>query len=238
MSFQDQRSDISILNSSAHLHPVRVDPRTYEVLRHAADISQRSGGAFDITVAPYASPDWNERASTFADPLARWSDVKLLPDCHVAFERPLGIDVSGIAKGYAVDRAMDLLLEAHPEQAYVDAGGDLSVRGTRAEAIWLDVEPKDGTTLPVVQLRDGCLASSGTRSRPLDPLSPSKVAHFDGITRCPAPLRFVSVVASTCVVADALTKIVMSLGLHSAQILRLFSARALLSDSANWLEVA
>lgn len=241
MSFQEYGSDISRLNRQAHQGPVRVDVRTYDVLRHAAEISQRSGGVFDVTVAPQLVRAQLQQPPPFApvpDPDATWTDVALLPDLCVRFARPLWIDVSGIAKGYAVDRVMEILSTVAVTQVCVNAGGDLGVRGPRSERVRLDVDIAHDTVIPFVELKDGSMASSGTRpsgagSRPI------VAVHIDGASRCSAPLRFVSVVASSCIVADALTKVVMALGTESRAALRHFSARALMSDGAtDWREVA
>lgn len=237
MSFQEPGSDISRLNREAYVRPVRVDARTYAVLRQAADVSKRSGGTFDVTVAPClvnAGLTQPPCCDASPDPRAQWSDVHLLSDQHVRFDRPLWIDVSGIAKGYAVDCAMSLLARAQPAQACVNAGGDLSVRGARAEQVRLDVEPGCGYLVPVVELRDGSMASSGSRPGSGMPGG----LHVDGSTQRPAPQQFVSVLAPSCVVADALTKVVMARGEQARPVLRAFAARAIISEGHGWREIA
>ena len=97
------------------------------------------------------------------DEQAQWSDIELLPRCHVRFARRLVVDLSGIAKGYAVDRALELLSEREPAQGCVNAGGDLGMCGSEAAYVRLDV-PMDGqATLPLIEITNGCLASSGPR---------------------------------------------------------------------------
>jgi thiamine biosynthesis lipoprotein len=239
MSFQDPHSDVSRLNREAHCNSVQVDRDTYEVLRLAADISAHSGGTFDVTVSPSLSTAWRLREpSRFAvpDENARWSDIELLPRCHVRFARPLVIDLSGIAKGYAVDRALALLSDYEPPQTCVNAGGDLGLCGSEAAQVRLDV-PLDGrVTLPVIEVKNGCLASSGPRD---DAAATAELEFVDGAARRRVAPRFVSVLASTCAVADALTKVVMALGLHSSAVLRHYAARALLAEQPEgWREVA
>jgi FAD:protein FMN transferase len=241
MSFQEHGSDVSRLNRDAHRHPVRVDPRTVEVLRLASAISRQSGGAFDVTVAPQvvqanASPAPIDAPAP--DPDARWTDLVLLPDRLVRHLRPLWIDLSGIAKGYAVDRVIEILSAAAPSHASVNAGGDLRVIGAQPEWVRLGVDLEVDRTVPMVALHNESLASSGRRPAWNDGGACS-VAHIDGARRRLAPGRFVSVLASTCVVADALTKVVMARGADAAATLRHFEARALMSEGPHdWREVA
>ncbi len=239
MSFQDPLSDVSRLNRGAHASSVQVDQDTYDVLSLAADISARSGGTFDVTVSPSLSTAWRLREpGRFAvpDERARWSDIELLPRRCVRFARSLIIDLSGIAKGYAVDQTLAALSAYEPSQACVNAGGDLGVCGSETARVRLDA-PLDGqAALPVVEIKNGCLASSGAR----DDWSAIDEREFvDGAERRTVAARFVSVLAQSCAVADALTKVVMARGTRSSGVLRHYTARALLNEqSTGWLEVA
>ena len=231
MSFQEETSDVSRLNRNARRRPVRVDARTHDVLRLAAQLSRASGGVFDITAAPSTAAAG--RASR-----PRWSDVELLPDHRVRYRRALRLDLSGIAKGYAVDRVIDILGAASPEQAVVDAGGDLRVLGTAAEWVRLGVDADTEMQVPTVELRNESIASSGRRPAAGNSAQCS-VTHVDGASLRLAPPRFVSVLAATCAVADALTKVVMARGDASTRVLRHFGARAVMSEgTAGWRELA
>jgi thiamine biosynthesis lipoprotein len=238
MSFQDPGSDVSHLNREAHRRPVEVAPETYDVLRLAADISARSGGVFDVTVSPslsIAARLKDKQDFPLPDGCARWSDIALLPNNRVQFALPLLIDLSGIAKGYAVDQALRVLSAHEPLQACVNAGGDLGHCGAESTYVRLDVALEGHTALPVVEVKDGCLASSGPRKA----VTASTEHEFvDGATRRIVSPRFVSVLASTCAVADSLTKVVMAMGADSAAVLQHYAARALLNEPpAAWREV-
>jgi thiamine biosynthesis lipoprotein len=239
MSFQEPGSEVSRLNRQAHGSPVKVDPRTYEVLCRATEVSRQSAGVFDVTVAPQAVACGASAAPQGApspDPEARWSDIELLAEEHVRFARPLWIDLSGIAKGYAVDRLIDLIATSSPTHASVNAGGDLRVLGEESEWIRVDAGG-DRAQVPLVELRNDSIASSGHRF-----LSSSRecaVAHIDGVGRQETPVRFASVLASTCTLADALTKVVMARGTAAEPVLRAFAARALMREAVNgWQELA
>lgn len=239
MSFQEHESDVSRLNRQAHCGPVKVDARTYEVLRQATEVSRQSAGVFDVTVAPQTVACGASTAPQGApspDPEARWHDIRLLADEYVQFQRPLWIDLSGIAKGYAVDRLIELIATSSTTHASVNAGGDLRVLGEESEWIRVDAGG-DAEQVPLVELRNDSIASSGHRF--LASSRECAVAHIDGVARQETPVRFASVLASTCAHADALTKVVMARGAAAQPVLRAFAARALLREAVDgWRELA
>lgn len=223
MSFQEPASDVSRLNRSAHGEPVAVDPSTYEVLARAAELSAASDGVFDVTAV--------SRLATDLDPRASWRDVELLPDNRVSFARRLSLDLSGIAKGYAVDRALEAALTFAPAQVCVNAGGDLRVAGAETEMVQLRTGMQ-GDALPVVAIKDASIASSG------GPLA--AVTHLDPTAEHPVPgHRFVSVVAPHCIDADACTKVLLARASDASKFLRAMKARGFFFEpAAGWREVA
>jgi thiamine biosynthesis lipoprotein len=233
MSFHEPESDLSRLNRDAADRAIEIHAATFEVLKRAEDMSQRSDGCFDITVAPQLvalgmlpAPDSRREP----DPQATWRDVTLEPNHRVRFRRPLWIDLGGIAKGYAVDRAIEVLRARGAVQACVNAGGDLRIYGPDSERVLLTPGEFAGDSLPVLEVENAAVASSGS----VQPLADSPSApHLDGRSRQSFPKGgFVSVLAQHCVTADALTKIVLALEEHSEPLLRRFGASAHLYDSA------
>lgn len=223
MSFHEADSDVSRLNREAFHRPVAVDPRTAQVLELSRQMGDRSDGCFDITVAGRLV-EWGllpvpERASR-PDPAASWRDIGLRPDGTVRFRRRLWIDLGGIAKGYAVDRAVECLRRLGVVRCCVNAGGDLRTWGPRMERIHLAWPPAAEGALPILELENGSVASSrGHRGGP----------HVHGRRRGPVGADcFVSVVAERCAVADALTKIVLAQGIRSEPMIRTLGARAYL----------
>jgi len=222
MSFHQPDSEVSLLNRAAHRAPVTVHPHTAAVLRLACEMSAESDGAFDVTVAPELArrgllpePD----AAEMPDAAVDWRDI-LLDGETASFRRPLWIDLGGIAKGYAVDRAIESLRRNGVEQGCVNAGGDLRLFGPEPEWVALRTDLQEDGDQPAILLREGSLAGSGgpssRRGPHVDPRRRQRVGSA----------RFACVAAESCAVADALTKVVLAAGRRAEPTLRRFSAEA------------
>lgn len=229
MSFHDPDSDVSRLNREALDRAVAVHPTTFEVLRCARTIADGSDGCFDVTVAgelvrrgmlprPWYSREPRRDGS--------WRDVELLDDGRVRFHRPLWIDLGGIAKGYAVDRAIERLGALGASRACVNAGGDLRVMGSAIERVRLRPAAASDQRVAVLELANGSLASSGGAG-PRHDLERFPGLHVHGAHRQPMGSRtFACVMADRCVIADALTKVVLGTRSRGAALLRQYGATA------------
>lgn len=214
MSFHAVTSDLSRLNTVASEAPVRVDPWTYDVLMQARSLFEASGGLFDCTVGvDLVARGLLPRHARVADVSdATFADVALLDDRHILFRRPLCLDLGGIAKGYAVDRAVEALRDHGVESAVVNAGGDLRVLGS--EPVPVHVRDLDrARVIDAGLLADGALATScacdAARAAPVQ----TRGAIVDPRARHAAgERRLVSIVAPTCVLADGLTKVLAITG--------------------------
>jgi len=240
MSFHESGSDLDRLHRASAGTPVRVDARTYDVLDQALCIAAATQGRFDPTVAaqqvdrgllPRPASPWSP------DPAARWPDIELVGRCQVRLARPLWIDLGGIAKGYAVDRAVGILVAAGGAQVSVNAGGDIRVAGPHSETINLRMHAGI-VTLPALEIVDAAVATS---AGPFHGAGGRVAAiHVNGRTRRPVGARrVVSVVAPRCIVADALTKVIMAGDSHVAlQALEQFDAQARVHVSGQgWLPI-
>jgi len=212
MSFHEPGSDVSRLNREAASRLVPVDSQTADVLQLSLDVAAASNGIFDVTVAPLlVDGQWlpTPDAAPHPDPRADWRDIEI-DTAGVRFRRPLWVDLGGIAKGYAVDVALDAMNLPRDALACVDAGGDLRVSGPVPRRVILDAPDQHRDALPTLELTDGAVASSsGFVSRQLRH-GHWRGAHIHGRDRAAAPPeRFASVVAPHCAVADALTKVAL-----------------------------
>lgn len=223
MSFHARDSDLSRLRQAPVGACVRVNARTHEVLQWSLRIAAATAGAFDPTIAmrQVACAVLPVPESPFVpDAQASWRDIELLAGERVRLSKPAWIDLGGIAKGYAVDRAIEVLQAHGVERACVNAGGDLRVCGPRAEAV--AVRSADGTLFPALELCNGAVATSSTMDgRHLH--GATKAALCDGATA--------SVAAPRCVIADALTKAVLANTEAARTALPMFDAQAWRHDS-------
>lgn len=170
-------SDISRLNRSAGGPPVAVDRHLLAVLRRAAEVSQETGGAFDVTCGPLVSL-WKKSLRRRKLPTdAQVAEAKASTDyravevdeqtCQARLAKPgMSVNVSAIAKGYIVDQAVRALREAGIGAALVDAGGDIYALGSPPgrEGWRIGVRdpgrPADILDQPLL-LRDRAVATSG-----------------------------------------------------------------------------
>ncbi|GAB3628879.1 ApbE-like lipoprotein [Pandoraea terrae] len=228
MSFHDSESDVSRINRAAVGAPTRVDSRTAEVLRAARCLSVESQGVFDCTVArelvqsgllPAAAQNVVPLSGdTPADPWSLEGDLVVKSmDCL--------IDLGGIAKGYAVDRATAVLAQYGVADALVNAGGDLRHHGETPATIHLRDPADPGRIGSATSLLNAALASSATSG--LNAKGTSAVsALIDGVTRLPLPLgEGASIIAPSCMMADALTKFVLAVRATSHPLLDRHRAR-------------
>jgi len=201
MSVQDRASDIARLNAAACGDSIVCDPWTIEVMRIASRLHAATGGMFDVALGTGRGPTYR-----IAD--AR-SVIKL--DGHSR------IDLGGIGKGYAVDRAVAALRACGIRCGLVNAGGDLRAFGRGAWPIVV----RGGSSLALehgaIATSQYCDGRSPYRNDALVLPSTCSVHRLDGS---------VTVAAPRCVLADALTKVVALSGDASHPLLHRVGGRA------------
>ncbi len=200
MSRQQHGKDMVALGVAAVGETVKVDPRTAEVLYVALELQRESEGRFDIE---RREPGIGVRRRERPGPA--WSIAG--PDA-VRILRRAELDLDGIAKGYAVDRAISIL-ESRALVATVNAGGDLRTCGGSTAPLWVRVPCGAGALVNLGRLESGAFASSQAG---VLPRGGPELAGTGIDDRRPGkrvlPTMTVSVAAPTCAAADALTKIV------------------------------
>jgi thiamine biosynthesis lipoprotein len=234
MSFHEPDSDVSRLNREASVRPVSVHAWTFQVLEAAVEMHRRSNGMFDVSVAPALQtmgllPRVNDDAPV--DNNARPLDaIELLEGQKVRFrDANVRIDLGGIAKGFAVDRALEILCGFSAASGLVNAGGDLAAFGPEPHTVHIR-HPRDPRRLICsVEVTDQALASTARRFDPFQSADTVGSAVIDPGSRKPAQaILGATVRASSCMIADALTKIVMIAGTDATELLEHYNASALL----------
>ena len=232
LSGQDERSELSRVNRLAAQETQPISPDMRNVLTCALDVAARSNGCFDPTVGAYVAALGFLPARNALRAQATWRDVELTTR-GVRFARPLVLDFDGIAKGYAVDRAVAVLRRSRVRAGRVNAGGDLRVFGPRSEAIHVRTGGPQGIILPLVSITDGSVATSAYGGRRRRVRGRWAAPLIDPLTGLPVmSTRTVSVIAPTCMVADALTKVVALRGKAARATLNGFGAVAAIASPA------
>jgi thiamine biosynthesis lipoprotein len=228
MGFHDPASDVSRINRAAVGEAVPVAADTRHVLVTAALLTEASASIFNIGCATQLMA-WEllPKAHSTQPYLPGDCGLEIAPDGSVTKTRPLVIDLGGIAKGYAVDQAIEALQQAGIASACVNAGGDLRVLGDTPFAIAVRDPGAITTARASVEVANAALATSACyfSRRRIGPDSIS--ALVDGRSGAAIDNALsVSVSAPTCMLADALTKIVMATGDAAHPLLARFGAQA------------
>ncbi|MDZ7393926.1 MAG: FAD:protein FMN transferase, partial [candidate division KSB1 bacterium] len=218
-------SEVSKINRAAP-RPIKVSPLVFACLQEAQRVAALSGGAFDVTVGPLMRlwdflsdhprvPD--SAAVTALLPLVGYRNVHL-DDGQVWLERAgMALDLGGIAKGLAVDVAIDSLRAHGITDAMVDARSNLRTLVSRLTAgkrhIWIRHPRANDKLFARFPMDEGCVATSGDYERFF--INDSVRYHhiIDPHTGWPArPCASVTVVANSAMEADALSTAIFVLG--------------------------
>jgi thiamine biosynthesis lipoprotein len=170
-------SEISRVNLLAAQQPVKVSEWTMAVMRKSVEGSRLTGGAFDVAYAPlrtlWRRAERDGRVPSADDISKTLESVGytrlVLGQDTVRFTVPgMEVDLGGVAKGYAVDRAADALRQAGAREALVDIGGNLRLIGepSPGERWRVLVRPPPGAEERIVLALPACsVATSGDYAR-------------------------------------------------------------------------
>ena len=202
------QSDLGRFNAAPAGAGLAVRSTTAAVLRLSRALWRESGGLLDVSLG--TGPEaWS---------LEEFGGAALLCK-HTADVR---LDLGGVAKGHAVDRALEVMAEAAAEAAqppacWVNAGGDLRTCGVALRVHLRD--ERSGGARPWIELREGAVATSD--------FHPRARARLVGDAR---RASHVSVISSRCCLSDALTKVVALSGREDHPLVLAHSARAFIHD--------
>ncbi len=217
-------SEVFQLNTTGSLTAPGED--LLEVLQLSRQLSQKTEGAFDVTVLPLLAmhnemrgKNGNVEADRLSAARSRIGDEKILwNQSEIRFSRPeMGITLDGIGKGYIVDQGVATLKSLNFHNVYVDAGGDLMVSGAKPDGspwrIGIRSPREESSGKPVtVEMSDRAIATSGDY---LQAFTPDLLHHhiIDPHTGFSSPeLASCTVTAPSVVIADGLATAVMVLG--------------------------
>jgi thiamine biosynthesis lipoprotein len=217
MSLFDPDSAVSRLNRLGELR--QPDVELVSVLSLAQHVSLRSAGAFDVTMQPLWGL-WSLHSQTQTVPSAKallqtrslvnWRALTVSPEVVRLNVKGMGVSLNGIAQGYAADKVRAVLQSHGVQHALIDTG-ETTVLGqsSKAEDWRFAVEPSAASTVtpPVISPHGWALATSSdshtvfsadhVHHHILNPLTGDSPSHWASV----------SVIAPSCALADALTKV-------------------------------
>jgi FAD:protein FMN transferase len=225
MSVYKPTSEVSKVNDLAAKQAVKISPELFKLLTTALEYSRITEGAFDITYASVGYMyDFRERKRPSeqqiqaALPAVNYRHV-LLDAAHstVRFSQPgVRIDLGGIAKGYSVDRGIEILQARGFTHALVNAGGDSRVIGDRFGKPWIiGIRHPDHADQVItrVPLTDRAFSTSGDYERYFDEDGVRYHHIIDPHTgHSASKVRSATVMASTATRTDGLSKTAFVLG--------------------------
>ena len=225
LNVYDTKSEISRINSSAGENGTDISADTFRLLGDALTLMKLTGGVFDPFMLP-AVRMWRQARqrgrlpdeSELRDVREIVADSCLILDSEkqTAFltDAEAGIDLGGIAKGYAADRANDILASHSVEDAVINFGGTVIVRGSERNVGIQDPFSPTGTTMGSLEVADCAVVTSGLYERYFE-LGGRRYHHIiDPRTCMPSEsgLAGVTLIGKNAMRLDALATAVFVLG--------------------------
>ncbi len=231
MGFHNPLSELSQINRWAHQVSLELHPWTAQILKVAQEIHKQSNGLFNcgighrLVVAGLLPRHIDLSRHKFGG----IEDIYFLDSQLISSAKPLCLDLGGIAKGFAVDKAVESLISSGIKSGCVNAGGDLRVFGDIPKAVQIRNPSLPNQLIDIGSLQNGAIATSGLyfanrdqqQSHIINPLAQKESeVHMDFSGSY-------SILAHECVYADALTKVLALSSGHDHPCLNHFSARAI-----------
>ncbi len=222
--FGYHESIVSELNTR---HRVR-DAELYKLVKKGLEVESMTGGAFSIALRPmlrawgfidnqrYKVPD--QSVFSLWKTSARDAGVHLMPDgITVCTDPATGVDLGGLAKGYAVDMACSKMRAYGIKGGIINAGGDIMAFGSRKWRIGLK-NPRGPGVIAVIPVKNKAVATSGDYERYFIKDGKRYCHILDPFTGWPATgYMSVTIISDKCIDADAWATAVFVMGLDKAR---------------------
>jgi len=195
----DEESEISKINNLAGGEGLTIGPEAFGLIERSIYYSRISGGNFDITAAPQKT--------------GRYKDIILDKDrASIRFlDEDIKIDLGGIAKGYAVDRAKEILVSKGIENALVNIGGNMfgvgNPPGKKGWQIGIQHPGDKNNIIHRLNLKDKAVSTSGDYERPSHIIDPVTGLAARGVMS-------VTITGPSAEAADALSTAVFVMGIE------------------------
>jgi FAD:protein FMN transferase len=238
LTFKAPTGDIYKINENAGIKNVELDPATVKIIKKSLQVSELSGGAYDITVGPLVQrwaigrlqqdiPAKGELQKLL--PLVNYKDV-YVDEHYGGLKRPgQMMDLGGIAKGYAGDVAIQIYKKYGIQSAFINLGGNVATVGSKADGSpWRigirNPRPKGDPTqgeqiLGYITVKDKAVSAAGDDQRYFEKDGQRYHHILDPKTGYPAKsdLMSVTLVTDSSLDSDAFDTAVFILGLEKGK---------------------
>lgn len=222
-------SQTNEINRNAGIEPVKVDEEVFYLIARSLKISSLTQGSFDITYGSIDKSLWNFDVNMKELPsletarrsvkLINYQNVLLDDESQTVFlkEKGMRIGFGGIGKGYAADRAKNILQQHGVASGIVNAAGDLTTWGTQPNGkpwtIAIADPDKNMTPFSTLNISDMAIATSGNYEK-YAVINGKKYSHtIDPKTGLPVSgIKSVSIICPSAELADAMATPVMVMG--------------------------
>lgn len=177
LNFYSEDSEASLINKYAGIEPVKVSKDTLEVIDKALYISKSTDGAFDITIGSIVKL-WDFEKQVVPDEKTIKENLKLVDYRNVVIDKAkstvflkkkgMQIDLGGIEKGYATERAVEVLKKNGITAGIIAVGGEVKPFGTKPHGdVWRvgiknpDRKSNEDDVFAIVRLKDKAISTSG-----------------------------------------------------------------------------
>ena len=248
-------SELSHVNAEAGHQPVQVSRETMEVVLRSLEMAQLTDGRFNIALGP-AIEAWSvadrPRIPTAEElgqlkPLVDWTRVQVNQEAHTIYLPQAGmrIDVGGIGKGYAADRAVEQMKRVGAKGGVVALSGDIKAFGVLPQRDGFPVgirHPRqDDALIGIIDLKDEAISTAGDYERFFERDGIRYHHILDSQSLRPARgCQSVTVIATEGIVADGLDTGIFVLGpeMGMALVERLPNVEGIIVDSDGHVTVS
>lgn len=228
----NEQSQTNKINQQAGIRPVKVDGEVFQLIKRSLKISGVTDGAFDITYGSVDKRLWNfDRSMTrLPDPETAKAMVRLINYRNVLLdekegtvmlkEKGMRIGFGGIGKGYAADKAKELLLKEGVQGGIVNASGDLITWGVQADqqpwTIGIAHPDDSRKAFSWLNISDRAIATSGNYEKYVM-IDGKKYSHtINPKTGMPVTgIKSVTIISPFAEIADAMATPVMVMGVQA-----------------------
>jgi thiamine biosynthesis lipoprotein len=248
-------SELSRVNAEAGRQPVRVSQETLELVARSLEMAQLTHGGFNIALGP-AVEAWSvteqqripdDKELQQLKPLVDWTSIQVNKEAGTIYlpRKGMRIDVGGIGKGYAADRAVEQMKRAGAMGGVIALSGDIKTFGLLPDRNWFPVgirHPRvDGGLIAMIDLKDEAISTAGDYERFFERDGVRYHHILDSQTLQPARgCQSVSVIAKEGTVADGLDTGIFVLGPEAGMALveRLPDVEAIIVDKEGEITVS